>query len=281
MQTENKAIYVHKHDINRKVGEVVPSEYGAECAYIGDGNVIFAAHANHIYKADFRNVDEKTKIVTAVTTFTLDTPDEVEWFNKLQTYVRENGTPYHETILISEKDDRFSECGHVVLDDDMGWSLGVDLDAEVKQLYENLHAIENMRVAGAVDAKAASNGKVLNFSADVDDISARLEYLRERLERGFDDTETWSLYSTIGAFVVPRLVRFKEINIGYPPSLTYEEWVEILDKMIYSFSHCDYEEIDYDGVEWYDLPKERMEAELARIGEGLRLFSEYFFALWW
>ena len=39
------------------------------------------------------------------------------------------------------------------------------------------------------------------------------KFKEQRKERGFDDTETWCLDSTITSFVLPRLERFKELNI--------------------------------------------------------------------
>jgi hypothetical protein len=108
----------------------------------------------------------------------------------------------------------------------------------------------------------------INFSIYTDNDKREEKFLKQRLERGFDESETWSLYTTIAKFIVPRLKEFKEVNIAYPPELTPESWNDILDKMIRSF------EIAADS----DFMKEE-EAEEFR--EGFTLFSEYFFALWW
>jgi len=37
------------------------------------------------------------------------------------------------------------------------------------------------------------------------------KYKKQRLERGFDDSETWSLDSTIVSFILPRLKRYFEV----------------------------------------------------------------------
>jgi len=37
------------------------------------------------------------------------------------------------------------------------------------------------------------------------------KYKKQRLERGFDDSETWSLDSTIVRFIIPRLKRYLEV----------------------------------------------------------------------
>jgi len=108
----------------------------------------------------------------------------------------------------------------------------------------------------------------INFSIYTDDDKREEMFLKQRLERGFDESETWSLYSTISAFIIPRLKTFKECTIAYPPELTTEEWDLILDKMIRSF------EIATNS----DFMKEEESEEFR---EGFNLFSEYFFALWW
>ncbi|MBQ7489799.1 MAG: hypothetical protein IJT51_04695 [Bacteroidales bacterium] len=278
MQTENKGIYVSRNDIKGLKGEIVFSKREG-CAYIGDGEVIFVAHANHIYKADFRNTNEE--MLTATTTFTLDTPDEVEWYNKLQKYVCQHGTLYHETIIIEKDDERFKDNGYILLCDEMGYSIGRDLDAEVKQLYENMHAIEDLRSSGAVDAMGAPNGENLNFSLNEEALSAKIKYLRERLERGGDDTETWNLDVTVAKFILPRLKRFKEVNNGYPCELTPEGWDQVIEKMIYAFEHSEYEDLDYDGKSWLELHEAEKKEILCKITEGLNLFARHFFDLCW
>jgi hypothetical protein len=98
-----------------------------------------------------------------------------------------------------------------------------------------------------------------------------VDYSKQRLLRGFDDSETWSLTDTICYFILPRLQRFKEINAGTPVPLTDEEWNTILDKMIVAFQlTCR----DKGSRIWND-------EESKQIDEGLDLFREWFMALWW
>jgi len=37
------------------------------------------------------------------------------------------------------------------------------------------------------------------------------KFIEQRIERGFDDSETWSLCDTIANFTIPRLERYEEI----------------------------------------------------------------------
>lgn len=95
-------------------------------------------------------------------------------------------------------------------------------------------------------------------------------FLEQREKNGFDDTETWSLYSTIVSFTLPRLKHFREVLAGYPAGMTQDEWEEILDKMIYSF------QMIYD-----DKTLGITEEENKKLYDGLDLFRDYFFSLWW
>jgi hypothetical protein len=107
----------------------------------------------------------------------------------------------------------------------------------------------------------------INFSIYTDD-KREERFLKQRLERGFDESETWSLYTTISKFILPRLKCFKESTIAHPPELSPEEWNSILEKMIKSF------EISANA----DFMTEEQSDEFR---EGFNLFNEYFFALWW
>jgi hypothetical protein len=132
-----------------------------------------------------------------------------------------------------------------------------------------------------VDARFASNSETINFSVGSSEIDARMEYKRQRLERGFDDTEVWNLDGTFAKFVLPRLKRFKEVNRGYPADITYEDWCDCIDKMIYAFDNVECENKTYDGVEWYDMTPEARQAVTDKVKEGLDLFRKYYFSLWW
>lgn len=157
-----------------------------------------------------------------------------------------------------------------------------------------------------------------NFSLidNIDDIECCIKYKKQRIERGFDDTECWNLNTTIAAFILPRLKVFKEQMNAWPgvePYDTFEKWEDAIDKMIYSFDHIVYED-KYDderdkkyGINWNDIVVSRknkdgnyelvktenyleevMNAahedkmkEIEKIQEGLDLFAKNFSHLWW
>lgn len=96
------------------------------------------------------------------------------------------------------------------------------------------------------------------------------EWYSQRKENGFDDTETWSLKTTIAKFVLPRLKGFKERHFDHPCDITFEKWDEILDEMIFSFEY-------YAKDEWKPISDE----EFKRVEKGMKLFGEYYGDLWW
>lgn len=97
----------------------------------------------------------------------------------------------------------------------------------------------------------------------------KYKFLWQRIFRGYGDDETWSLDHEVSRFILPRLIRFKELNNGHPAGLTEKKWNNILDKMIFAFQRKIDDPIEYDSV------KEK------KMQEGFCLFGKYFQDLWW
>jgi hypothetical protein len=102
-------------------------------------------------------------------------------------------------------------------------------------------------------------------------------HTRQLRERGFSDSETWALDSVICKFILPRLIRFKEINNGFPCGLTAEKWDEILDEMIFAFDWS----LDWEDDKYDNLTKKEQKLKWARYRKGMNLFSKHFRGLWW
>lgn len=96
------------------------------------------------------------------------------------------------------------------------------------------------------------------------------EWYKQRQENGFDDTETWSLNTTIAKFALPRLKWFKERHFDHPCDITFEKWNEVLDEMIFSLEY-------YARDEWKPISNEDFE----KVEKGIKLFAEYYGDLWW
>lgn len=133
--------------------------------------------------------------------------------------------------------------------------------------------------------------KNVNFSndcvANVED--ERCEgWKKQRLERGFDDTELWNLDATILQFIIPRLKEYREMVNGYPGLFnSADEWHNALDEMIWAMEWYVSEDIrdefkkDKYGNFFKDenghlVPTE----EHQRAKNGWKLFCENFFSLW-
>ena len=115
------------------------------------------------------------------------------------------------------------------------------------------------------------------------------KFLWQRWTRGFDDSETWSLYDTIARFILPRLKRFKEIadgtgsipcyivakfEEGYKLNingsiedkkirkrqykLAQKYWVNLLQQMVDVFQDIYDEEYNYDSwsIKWNKIAKQ-------------------------
>ena len=83
----------------------------------------------------------------------------------------------------------------------------------------------------------------------------RVKRFFQRLIRGFDDSETWSLDHTFYRWLYPRLKRFAKVNQTYPVGTTFEDWQKELEKRIEQLKHLSKSsEMDFD--DWSYLSKE-------------------------
>lgn len=98
-----------------------------------------------------------------------------------------------------------------------------------------------------------------------------LNHLAQRVQRGWDDSETYSLDYSLAKLILPRLRRFKELKTWRPADMTPTEWDSALDKMIAAF------EFAASDDRWIDVAGK----EQALRQEGLDLFAKYYFSLWW
>jgi len=96
-----------------------------------------------------------------------------------------------------------------------------------------------------------------------------IKFFFQRLFRGWDDGDTFSLDHSLAKLIAPRLKRFKEVSIAVPYGVEEKEWAEMLDTMIASF--------EYFGSEtrWLN-PQEEIKHQ-----KGIDLFSKYYTSLWW
>jgi hypothetical protein len=110
---------------------------------------------------------------------------------------------------------------------------------------------------------------IIDFYNNIN-IRKKLLFFKQKVVRGWDDSETYSLYYTIAKFTLPRLKVMKELHYDYPMGLTPEKWDEILDDIIFTFEII---------VKDYNFLPEGCDAE--RYERGIKYFGEYFLDLWW
>lgn len=116
--------------------------------------------------------------------------------------------------------------------------------------------------------------KNVNFTLGKDTDKRADEWKLQRLTRGFDDTELWSLDCTIARFIAPRLKAFKEHakQVGdHPGSITSTEWQEILETMIKGF------EIYPEHFNW---DSNEIDENWKTVDKAMSLFHKWFFNLW-
>ena len=137
------------------------------------------------------------------------------------------------------------------------------------------HLLEVSREGEGKDPYGIPN---VNFTLIDRDDERWKKYQQQRLERGFDDSELWSLGNTITSFILPRLKRFKEINYSYPSNLSGKEWNNILEKMITAFEYLENEDLGLDDTK---SGIDRWAAREKVINEGLELFIKHYNSLWY
>lgn len=126
------------------------------------------------------------------------------------------------------------------------------------------------------------NQKNLNFSHECASDSNDLRFdiwHQQRLSNGFDETELWHLYVSIAKFVLPRLIAFKSTTKGTPCSFASDvTWKEAIDKMIFAFKFI----VDDKNLQEMDDNGNMVLTEDGKkCKEGLQLFTDNFFNLWW
>lgn len=111
----------------------------------------------------------------------------------------------------------------------------------------------------------------IQFSLTEKNDDREKKFSKQRIKRGFDDSETWSLTDTIANFIAPRLRRFMQVSPATPEGMEPTEWRNAMASMLNAF-----ELISRDDGAWMFSEEENIAVE-----KGLDLFNEHFFNLWW
>ena len=120
------------------------------------------------------------------------------------------------------------------------------------------------------------------------------------LRYGYEFRDCWSLDYSLARWILPRLKHLRKNLNGHPMELTFEQWEEILDKIIFSFEYVLNNDKYYDEcypkdfVHGFDMDKNGyliwkdsrrpdfsvLDKYEKRYDEGILLFSKFFRSLW-
>ena len=112
-----------------------------------------------------------------------------------------------------------------------------------------------------------------------------IRYGFQRMFRGYDDIETYSLDTQFISRYTKIIKTFKDNLHGVPHNLTEEEWNNILDKMLFHLYYMDeeniykelYKDIPDNWLVSFDTTAAIMDHHK---NEFFKLFSEHFYDLW-
>jgi hypothetical protein len=109
----------------------------------------------------------------------------------------------------------------------------------------------------------------IQFSLTKEDDKREVDYSKQRIERGFDDSETWSLRDTIANFIIPRLERYEEIAKDF-----LQREPELVDDINLFLESMKLISRDNGSCFWTKEEQEIVE-------RGLEAFPKIFMSLWW
>lgn len=115
-------------------------------------------------------------------------------------------------------------------------------------------------------------GDFLILAKDVNE-EHNIELFKERVKKGFDASDLYSLDYTIAETLLPKMIeQFRDTTHSYPSDITYEEWKEILTKLIWFFNEI---------LNNYDTEDSKQDSEYHKhLDECTELFIKYFTSLW-
>ena len=114
----------------------------------------------------------------------------------------------------------------------------------------------------------------------------KLKWRCQRFIRGWADEDTWDIDWWFIKTLSPMLKKFKEDNDSHPFKLSEEEWDKILDNMVYYLEGMNGEgavkQLYGEGANLtVDDYKEISNHMTHSKEEFFKLFTQYFYDLWW
>jgi hypothetical protein len=97
-------------------------------------------------------------------------------------------------------------------------------------------------------------------------------------KHGFYPVEWWNVDSFTTKFILPRLKYFNKHKHSYAVGTTFDQWTEIVNKMIRAFEIS--QDWDRAKSEYFGKTKKEKQQIDREYKEGMRLFAKYYRDLW-
>ena len=108
------------------------------------------------------------------------------------------------------------------------------------------------------------------FKLNIESVWSAIRSFRYFLKNKVYDYQVYNLDDNIAKFVLPRLKLLRKDINGYPESVgSFENWLTILDKVIWSFER---------ELDWTDYQKTK--EDFKKYEEGIELFGEHWRSFW-
>lgn len=116
----------------------------------------------------------------------------------------------------------------------------------------------------------------------IEDNYYNTKWFLQKLFTGYNDLDRWNAYVAIAKYSLPLIKWTRENKMGTPCRLTEKQWNNILDKIIYSLEQCidDTDEPCYNTKLKGDKLTEEIKKYEKKVHKGLKLFGNYFRAIW-
>jgi len=122
----------------------------------------------------------------------------------------------------------------------------------------------------------------------------------QRGKRGWANRDVWGFGKHLSKIILEGLKHLKQYQNGHPGDLTEEQWIDILNQIIYTFETAydiwdgdvyymalhEWDEKRYQEMLTYSKTKDAgikkilNKKEARELEEGFKLFNKYFFSLW-
>lgn len=111
----------------------------------------------------------------------------------------------------------------------------------------------------------------LCFSLVSENDKRNVEFKKQRIERGFDESETWALNLTIAKFIIPRLELYEKKKKAKDILKREPELIKDIENFLNAMKLI----VNNEGLFFSDKEEEEI------YNKGIKAFPKIFNSLWW